>query len=440
MFDIFALGALPYVAVFVLFAGSILRYRTNRYSYSALSSQFLEDRQLLWGTVAWHIGIIFILLGHLLALAMPGLWLAVVANPAALIVVETAGVCFAILSIAGVVALAVRRSTSGRLQLVSTPVDYAVLALLLLQIVLGLWVALGYRWGAVWAPATLSPYLASLLTLKPDLAYVVDMPGLVKLHITGFWLLLVLVPFSRLVHIFSLPLQYLWRPPQVVVWTNDRRFAAAGGGRVEMEDRRAFLKAGVGLAAAGVLLAVGTADKLVRYLKGAELTPDEEAEILQKKAERLNQAAQQRTLELERVKSPFIQVATMAELLPKKGKYFIDYQMRPALAFKGDDGLPLLISAKCTHLGCTVGSEVDSQGCILCPCHISHFSLKTGMPNEGAPAKLPLPRIGWMLRDAQGNTLIAEGPSGKRTGSAANEALAGAMVYIAQHSSDGADA
>jgi nitrate reductase gamma subunit len=424
--------------VFVLFAGSIWRFRSNRYSYSALSSQFLEDRQLLWGTIAWHVGILVILLGHVVGLGFPSVWLALMNNQALLVGVEVAGVAFTILAIFGLVALLVRRTTSGRLQLVSTSMDFVVLGLLLVQILLGLWVALGNRWGAVWGPAALSPYLWSLITLQPNLDYVVNMPGVVKLHLVGAWLLLLVIPFSRLVHIFSLPLHYLWRSPQVVVWTNARRFMGLQHRLEEVEDRRAFMKAGIGLTAGGALLTVGTADKLVRYLKGPEMDELEEAKMLQKKLDRLNQTAEQRSLELERLRSPFIEVARLSELDAKKGKYFIDYQMAPALAFLGADGLPLLISAKCTHLGCTVGSDLDGEGRILCPCHVSYFSIRTGMPNPGAPAKAPLPRLAWILKDAEGKTLLSESASGQREGSTDVDLLRDAIVYIAKSPIEGA--
>jgi nitrate reductase gamma subunit len=379
-----------------------------------------------------------ILLGHVVGLGFPSVWLALMNNQALLVGVEVAGVAFTILAIFGLVALLVRRTTSGRLQLVSTSMDFVVLGLLLVQILLGLWVALGNRWGAVWGPAALSPYLWSLITLQPNLDYVVNMPGVVKLHLVGAWLLLLVIPFSRLVHIFSLPLHYLWRSPQVVVWTNARRFMGLQHRLEEVEDRRAFMKAGIGLTAGGALLTVGTADKLVRYLKGPEMDELEEAKMLQKKLDRLNQTAEQRSLELERLKSPFIEVARLSELDAKKGKYFIDYQMAPALAFLGADGLPLLISAKCTHLGCTVGSDLDGEGRILCPCHVSYFSIRTGMPNPGAPAKAPLPRLAWILKDAEGKTLLSESASGQREGSTDVDLLRDAIVYIAKSPIEGA--
>jgi Rieske Fe-S protein len=90
------------------------------------------------------------------------------------------------------------------------------------------------------------------------------------------------------------------------------------------------------------------------------------------------------------------------------------------------------VSAKCTHLGCTVASTLDSQGRLLCPCHISYFDLKTGQPNAGSPAKAPLPHLGWVIRDAGGNILAARGPEGGVEGGADPSGLASGAVYIAK--------
>jgi nitrate reductase gamma subunit len=431
--DLVLFVALPYVSLVLLVVVSVWRYRRNRFSYSALSSQFLEPRRLLWGSLPFHVGILVLFVGHLLPVLAPRLWSGLTAHPPFLYAVETVGVAAAVLAAFGLVVLLGRRITSGRLQVVTTLLDLTVAALLLAQVVVGLGVALGHRWGAAWSPATTTPYLWSLLTLRPEVAYVTALPPLVKLHLTGAWLIVLLLPFSRLVHLFSLPLGYLVRPYQKVVWATARRLdRQTAAVRRQAEGRRHLLKGLAGVGAAGVLLGFGALDKVFNYLRGPEMTLDEEAALLRKRLERLEMSAEEKELQLERLRNPYIRVARLGELSSTQGKYFIDYQMRPALAFRDADGLPLLLSAKCTHLGCTVGSEVDGEGRLLCPCHVSYFDLDTGAPEPGSPAKTPLPHLGWVLRDGAGNVVASRSPAGELVGEPFTEGLDGYDVYIAR--------
>jgi nitrate reductase gamma subunit len=75
-----------------------------------------------------------------------------------------------------------------------------------------------HRWGAVWSVRTTTPYLWSLITFQPDPSLVAGVPTLMTLHLTGAWIVLALIPFTRLVHMFAVPLHYLHRPPQKVIW------------------------------------------------------------------------------------------------------------------------------------------------------------------------------------------------------------------------------
>lgn len=431
--DLFLFVALPYLALGVMVVVSWLRYRRRRFTYTALSSQFLDDRRLLWGSVPFHVGILVLLVGHLVPFLAPSLWADLTAHRPFLYTVEAVGVAASVLALAGLAVLLVRRVTSGRLQAVSSTLDVVVVLLLLAQVGTGLGVASGFRWGAAWSTGVTTPYLWSLVTLRPEVAYVAPLPTPVKLHLAGAWVIALLLPFTRLVHVFSIPLGYLVRPYQKVVWTTSRRLEQrTAAAQRQLQGRRHLLKGLAGVGGAGLLLGVGVLDKVFRYLSGPEMTLDEETALLRKRLERLEMTAEERELQLERLRSPYIRVARLGELSQDQGKYFIDYQMRPALAFRDRDGLPLLISAKCTHLGCTVASQVDGEGRLLCPCHVSYFDLDTGAPNPGSPAKAPLPILGWVLRDPEGNVVASRSPSGRTVGDVLPAGAEDYGVYIAR--------
>ncbi len=438
MIDAFLFIGLPYIAIVVAVIGCIWRARTNRFSMSSRSSQFLEDRQLLFGSAPWHIGIIVVLLGHLLAAFLPRVWSTILAVPGALMTIETIGVACSLLAIVGLGSLIYRRITSARVQAVTTTMDLVVVALLLLQIGVGLMSAASFRYGSAWGTGTVVPYFWGLITLSPEMAYVTDFPMLFKLHLIGAWILVALLPFTRLIHLLLVPVHYLWRAPQLVIWNNTRRRQQAVAATLRAESRREFLKGAAGVAGAGGLLALGVSEKTVNFFKGPRPDTEAESAFLQKKLQRLQQTAEERKLELERQRNDMILVARYAELTENKGKYFIDYGMEPGLAFKGKDGLPIVISAKCTHLGCTVGSETNADGQVLCPCHISYFSITTGQPNPGAPAKLPLPPLGWTLIDAGGKVVASRRPGQAVTGSPDAAALAQSSLYITRPGRDSA--
>jgi nitrate reductase gamma subunit len=437
MLNAFLFIGLPYIALVICVVGSIYRYKSHCYSYSALSSQFLESSKLKWGSMSWHIGLLIVILIHLLPFLMPGPWSRMVSSPFALAAVEALGLTGALLSVFGLSALILRRILNPYVQAVTTMMDLTILALFLGQVAIGIAIAVKHRWGAQWAPHTTTPYLWSLLMLRPDMSYVADMPWLVKAHIVGAWLILLCIPFSRLVHIFSLPIEYLFRRPQRVLWANPRRVEAQAAQGPAMESRRHFLLGVSGVLAGSALLSVGVTEKVVRFYRGPGLSREEEARLLETNLKRLKMTAEEKQLELERMRQEFIQVARLSELDAKRGKYFIDYEMRPALAFLGADGLPILISAKCTHLGCTVQADMNAEGRILCPCHVSWFDVKTGTPNAGSPAKTPLPLLGWVIMDENNEVAASKTPGGTVNGSIDAGALAGYRLFISKEHSEG---
>ncbi len=208
----------PYIALVLAVVGGIYRYFADRFSFSSLSSQLLEHRTLFWGAIPWHYGIVPILLAHLIALIVPGWWSALLGDPNRLTILELIGMALGFLTLAGIIVLFVRRVINSRVQAVTSLMDWILLVLLLLQALLGVNIAFTYRWGSLWYLHTAVPWLRSLVDLAPDASPVVHLPIPVRAHmIIGFGIIL-LFPFTRLVHIFTFPIRYLSRPWQVVIW------------------------------------------------------------------------------------------------------------------------------------------------------------------------------------------------------------------------------
>ncbi len=223
MLDTLLFGALPYVAMTVFLLVTIIRYRRDPYTFSTLSSQFMESRKLFWGSVPFHAGLGVLFFGHLFAFLFPRhltMWNAV---PVRLFILESSALAAGLLAAFGLCALIVRRVSSTRLQANTSVMDMVVYAMLLIQIGTGLWVALTLRWGSAWFTHTAAPYLWSIFEFNPDIQRIAELPLAAQLHVIGAWVLIGLFGFTRLVHALVAPVPYLWRPVQLVIWNWQRR-------------------------------------------------------------------------------------------------------------------------------------------------------------------------------------------------------------------------
>jgi len=216
--DDFFFIALPYASLLIFFIGTILRYRMTKFSVSSLSSQFLESRSLFWGSVPFHFGIIILFFGHLIGFLFPSSVLAFNSEPVRLLIIEVTAFIAGLMMLFGLAMLLFRRLTNKRVMIVTTKMDIFVELLIISQVILGLLVAYYYQWGSSWFAAVLTPYLNSVLLFSPDITAVSAMPLLLKWHIIGAYLIVMMFPFSRLAHVLVAPFHYIWRPYQRVLW------------------------------------------------------------------------------------------------------------------------------------------------------------------------------------------------------------------------------
>jgi nitrate reductase gamma subunit len=235
-FNVLCFSALPYVALFVFFLITIQRYTNRGFTYSTLSSQFLENRVHFWALVPFHYGILLVLTGHVVGFLIPRQVMIWNSNPLRLYVLEVTAFIGAILTLVGLVNIVLRRLTNAKAFMVTSRADWIVIAILLVQVVTGIYTAVFHGWGSFWFAASLSPYLWSVLTLNPDISYVAPLPAMVKFHIIGAFVIILLFPFTRLVHILVVPNPYLWRKPQMVRWYWDRKSIRTPGFQIKRKS------------------------------------------------------------------------------------------------------------------------------------------------------------------------------------------------------------
>lgn len=215
MSNLFLFAVFPYLAVALAIFGGVYRARRLRDTLTARSSQLLESRMQGFGAVPWHSAILVVLLAHVLAALFPRVSARILSDPTRLYVLEVFGLALGILAVAGIFLLLLRRFS---LTASTSWMDWLVLLSLAVQAVSGVYIAFVLRWGSGWFLHTGAPWLAALATLQPQVDRIAFLPFAVKLHFANAFVLIALLPLSRLMHVVTIPISYLWRSPQLVSW------------------------------------------------------------------------------------------------------------------------------------------------------------------------------------------------------------------------------
>ncbi|MFE5887837.1 respiratory nitrate reductase subunit gamma [Streptomyces sp. NPDC002285] len=218
-------GVLPYVVFALLVAGLIWRHRYDRFGWTTRSSQIYESKLLNIASPAFHYGILFVLVGHLVGLFVPESWtdaLGVSEHTYHLFSLY-GGTAAGVLTVAGIVLLIYRRRTKAPVFRATTANDKIMYVVLAAAIVMGMVAKLSHSSGDGYNyRESIAPWARSLFTLQPDLDRMAGVPVLYEVHAVIGMVLIALVPYTRLVHMFSAPVQYLFRP-YVVYRSRDPR-------------------------------------------------------------------------------------------------------------------------------------------------------------------------------------------------------------------------
>jgi nitrate reductase gamma subunit len=216
-------GIYPYIALVVLAVGTVIRYDREPYTWRTGSSQLLRRKQLMWGSLLFHVGVLLIFAGHLVGLLTPlAIWemLGVTHGAKQMIAIVLGGVA-GVMGIIGATLLVHRRFFDARIRRNSSFTDSLIILILWAQLALGLLtirVSMQHLDGE--EMVKFMHWAQGIFTFNPQAAsYVADADLVFKLHITLGLTIFVLFPFSRLVHMLSAPVRYIWRPGYQVVRT-----------------------------------------------------------------------------------------------------------------------------------------------------------------------------------------------------------------------------
>lgn len=213
-FDIY-----PYIAVTIFLLGSWVRYDYGQYTWRAGSSQLLDNSNMRLASGLFHIGILGIIFGHFFGLLTPH-WIyeSFLSLQAKQLIAMFAGGVFGAMTLYGGYLLLKRRLTNVRVRATSSTADILILVLLVSQAALGL---LTIPFSAFHLDGSVMMKLVSwaqdVVTFQTGASKNLEGVSFIyKIHMILGMTLFVVFPFCRLVHVWSIPLEYLTRRIQIV--------------------------------------------------------------------------------------------------------------------------------------------------------------------------------------------------------------------------------
>ena len=217
--DSLLFGLYPYVAGAVFLLGSWLRYDQAQYTWRAASSQMLSNTGMRYASNLFHVGILVIFFGHLIGLLTPhGLYQPFMTPGTKQIMAIVIGGIAGVACWYGAFLLIMRRKNDPRIRATGTTMDLLVIGILLVQVTLGLLTiipTLGHLDGS--NMLRLAEWAQAIVFFKGDAAaHLAEVGFIFKLHILLGLTIFLLFPFTRLVHIWSVPVQYVNRQYQIV--------------------------------------------------------------------------------------------------------------------------------------------------------------------------------------------------------------------------------
>ena len=209
----------PYIALAVLLIGSWARFDRSMYTWRTGSSQLLSDRGMRLGSNLFHVGVLAILGGHIVGLLTPhSVYSIVLSAPQKQLLAMVVGGIFGAVCFVGISILLVRRLANPRVRATGSFGDTLVLVLLFVQLVLGMYsitVSRHHMDGSVMI--LLGEWAQHIVTFRWGAAsFIAGVPWVYEAHVLLGMTLFLIAPFTRLVHVWSIPVSYLWRPYQVV--------------------------------------------------------------------------------------------------------------------------------------------------------------------------------------------------------------------------------
>lgn len=230
---------IPYVTLAIVAIGSWWRYRYDKFGWTTRSSQLYESRLLRIGSPMFHFGMLVVIAGHIIGLVIPQSWTHAIglSEHAYHVQAVTLGTIAGLSTLIGIMLLIYRRRTTGPVFMATTVNDKVMYLVLVAALVAGLCATAlgsGVVGDAYNYRESVSVWFRSIWVLQPRGDLMAEAPAYFQVHVLIALTLFCLWPFTRLVHAFSAPIAYLFRP-YIIYRTRD---VAGRGELVGSQPRR----------------------------------------------------------------------------------------------------------------------------------------------------------------------------------------------------------
>jgi nitrate reductase gamma subunit len=240
--DVLLWVVLPYVAIATFVVGLIWRYRYDKFGWTTRSSQLYERKLIRIASPLFHFGILAVLIGHIMGLIIPEAWTEAIglSDSTYHFFAVTLGAVAGFATVVGMALLIYRRRTTGPVFAATTKNDKTMYLFLAAAICLGIittMVGAGLIGDGHNYRSDVSVWFRSIFYLDPQPELMAQAPLSFQVHAVAGLMVFIIWPFTRLVHAFSAPFGYLFRP--YIVY-RDRAPHDAGS----REPRRGWEKVG----------------------------------------------------------------------------------------------------------------------------------------------------------------------------------------------------
>ncbi|WP_022794514.1 respiratory nitrate reductase subunit gamma [Marinococcus halotolerans] len=216
--DIFWWLIFPYLCLTIMIVGTLYRFMFTQKSWAAPSTEFFEKKWLNLASPIFHYGLLFAFAGHVMGILIPTEFYHFVGisdhlyHDFAIIGGSIAG----IMVMVGAIMLLIRKIVVDPIRIHATFADFFSVTAILIISAIGVYMTIIYNTFVVVYEYrdTISIWFRSIFYFQPQYELMANVPFIFKLHVVAAFGLFASIPFTRLVHFYSVPVTYPARAPQ----------------------------------------------------------------------------------------------------------------------------------------------------------------------------------------------------------------------------------